>query len=240
MPSGNVVSTVEGTGESVLVQHVALATSNRNNAEGLEAREVIQPRAHCLVASPREFLASITMVSRPQRSVPFVEADHSLNTFKRSPSRPRRTRRYFVTQGCSIERVGGARVSEEGARVENVRVTLGPCPHQDVIVQVRFTVTVDAVSEGDDALPLGWVVTVVTVAAIAHHHGPIFQVVNGRAHRRAVGPNDAGALARVDRKKYGDRTRRRDDEVVPHNLRSLARHQHARHVAWIARLTLSA
>jgi hypothetical protein len=43
MSSSNVISTFEGAGESVFVQDVALSTSNGNNAERLEAREVTRP-----------------------------------------------------------------------------------------------------------------------------------------------------------------------------------------------------
>jgi hypothetical protein len=118
--SGHVVSTFERAGETVLVQYVALTAGYGYDTERFKAGEVARPGAHRLVASPRELLASVAVVSRPQRPVPFVESDDSLNTFKGTPRRPRRTRRQFMTQRCTIERVGGTGVSEEGTRVENV------------------------------------------------------------------------------------------------------------------------
>jgi hypothetical protein len=93
MTTGYVISTVEGTREAVFVQHVSLTARNGNDAEGLKAAEIARPGTHRLVTSPRQLLASVPVVPRPQSSVPFVEPVDSLNTFEGAPRRPPRARR---------------------------------------------------------------------------------------------------------------------------------------------------
>ena len=65
---------------------------------------------------------------------------------------------------------------EERSRVEHVGRSGGTRTHEDVIVHVRFAVSVDAVGEGHDLRPFAGHVAVLTRAPVAYHEGALFEV----------------------------------------------------------------
>jgi hypothetical protein len=80
-------------------------------------------------------------------------------------------------------------VREECTRIEDTSGPVGARAHQDVVVQVRLTVPIHAVSEGRNVRPVGIIFPIDAVATIAHDHGSILQVLDGVAHRFTVRVN---------------------------------------------------
>ena len=168
----DIVATLQRAGEAVLVEYVAYSW-RVEHPERHEALRVAFPRGDGGGSVPRELLAAIAVVPRPERAVPLVETDHSLHTFEGTPRRPRRALGEFVAQRRAIERIGGRGVRVEGARIEHGALPFGSGTDEDVIVEMGFAVAVQAVSETDHAAPSCRRLIVTPATTVAHHERSI-------------------------------------------------------------------
>ena len=98
MAARDVVATLEGTREAMLIEYVSSTGGCAYRSESFEARLVALPRSNRLIATPGQLFAAFTMMSGPERAVPLVETDDVINALKAAPGRPRRSLGKLVTQ----------------------------------------------------------------------------------------------------------------------------------------------
>lgn len=223
----DIEAALEGTRESVFFEDVA-SLGRRDRSEWFESQPVAVPRASRFVPTPRQLLSAITVVPRPEGSVPLVETDDALDTLERTPGGPRRALGELVAKRRSIEGVGRSGVGVQGSCIKNIAVTLRSCAHKDVVVQVRFTVTVETVRKAHHALPPRRFVAFETTASIANDERTLFEVLHGRAHRGSMSVHHTTRMIWVDGEKHRHGTRRRDHEVIADDRGAFTRHEHAR------------
>jgi hypothetical protein len=125
VPTSHVTASYERTRESVLVQVVPPTIRRHDSTQLFKSLSVTRPRVHSLFTTPRELLASLTMVPRPKRSIPFVKTDDALNPLERSPRRPRGALGHFVSQRRSIQSVRRVGVRVERAGVKDISFVSG-------------------------------------------------------------------------------------------------------------------
>ena len=101
-----------------------------------------------------QLLAALGVVPAPERPVPLVESDDVLDALERSPRTSTACAREFVPQRRSIERVGGTSVRVQSRARPARYASLGPRADEHVVVQMRFTVTIDAVGESRQPAPV--------------------------------------------------------------------------------------
>jgi hypothetical protein len=142
-----------------------------------------------------------------------------------------------VTKRRSVERIGRVGVGVESPRVKDVALVLGTRTNENVVVQMRFAVTVEAVGETDYPLPGGRLVSIEAATTISNDERALLEVLHGRAHGRSMGVDDATGVLRIDGEQHRNRSRRRDHEVVAHDGRTVARDEHARDIRRITGVT---
>jgi hypothetical protein len=71
-----------------------------------------------------------------------------------------------------------------------------------MVVQVRLAVSIHAVRETNGPAPATSPITILSPATVSHHERVLLEVVNCRAHRRAMRRHDARSVFRVDRQEY--------------------------------------
>ena len=128
---------------------------------------------------------------------------------------------------------------KQPSTVEHGACGVGLCAHEDVVVQVRLAMPVDAVSEADDAAPSTGLIAILTMLTITHDECVLFEVTNRRPHRIAMGRDDTGRVLGVDCQQDRNWPGRGDHDVVTLYRRALRRAQHARHLAGISSVTVT-
>ena len=201
MSSCDVRSTFKRPGKSVFVESRTVSRGRIGHAESIEPRTVLTPMVQRVSTSPLQLLTSICVMTAPESSVAFVEANDVLHSFEGPPRRPRRSLAEFVTQRRSIESVGSHEVREEAAAVEHGARSFGQRTDQYVIMQMRLTVSIHAVRESHDAGPPSRMVAVLSPASVANDERVLFEIVQGGRHRRAVRRDDARSVFGIDRQQ---------------------------------------
>jgi hypothetical protein len=238
--TGHVVASFKATRESMLVQEISTARRRDDRTQRFKSFSVARPRGHGLRATPGEFLASFTVMSRPERSIPFIETDDPLDPLEGSPRRPRRPLCHFVAQRGSVQRVRRFGVSVERAGVKSVSFSGRASANQHVIVQVRLAVTIETVRETHHTLPARGVFAVLAAASITHHERVLLEIRHRGAHRRTMGLDDTSSSFGIKGQQDGDGPGRRDDDVVTVHLGSFAGDKDSLHRARIASVALAA
>jgi hypothetical protein len=91
------VATLEGTTESMFVQHV-IVVRHCDEARHFESNPIIGPRVKGRSTTPRQFVAPRRMVTAPQCAITLVKFSDVLHPVERAPRPPRRAKRQFVAQ----------------------------------------------------------------------------------------------------------------------------------------------
>jgi len=154
-----------------------------------------------VTTSPLQLLTSICVMTAPESSVALVEANDVLHSFEGTPRRPRRSLAQFVTQRRSIESVGGHEVREEASAVEHRARSFGQRADQNMIVQMRLTVSIHAVRESHDAGPSSRMVAVLSPAPVTNGERVLLEIVQGRRHRRTMCRDYARPVFGIDRQQ---------------------------------------
>jgi hypothetical protein len=139
-----------------------------NETLGLESSLVVAPFLLRLASTPVKFLAATFVMTSPQCSVALVETNDVLDSFKRSPSNPRRALVQLVTQRAPVQGVGRRGVRVERASIKDSDLALRAGADQNVIVQVGLAVSIKSVRETHYPLPLGGDVLIVAPRSVAH------------------------------------------------------------------------